>query len=256
MFEASQTSYQNKPTMEEILAKTDNDTVEGTLVSIRDSKNEPNVLENRLRGPSKNQNQMEDNQIEPTAESFATEFCTFGKVVADHVILKGRTVARAKDKLEYNEYQEFCRLVRLDPRSSTCRKYRLIGAEADWLQPIAAHLPGDWTTIYDVVKIGQVKAEELISLGKLHPQATAKELKAATVTEVSDDVVSNTSVADEAIGTTVEPCVFQIDASDLSDQDRLALYRELVQAVLWLGLTVTGLPDRLAETLISEREAA
>ena len=56
-----------------------------------------------------------------------------------------------------------------------------------------SHLPGDWTTIYDVVKLGQTKAKELIELGTLHPQATAKTLKAAAtmkaVPKASDDVV-------------------------------------------------------------------
>jgi hypothetical protein len=185
---------------------------------------------------------MENDQNEATVESLATEFNAFGKVAAEQIIHRGRTVARAKTTFEPKDFQEFCRLVRLEPKSSTCRKYRLIGAEADWLQPIAAHLPGDWTTIYDVVKLGQTKAEELIQLRVLQPQATAKELKAATT--VKPTIV------------TAEPCVFQVNASDLSDQDRLKLYVDLKQAAAANGLSVTGLPKRLVEKSIIEREAA
>jgi hypothetical protein len=197
---------------------------------------------------------MENIQTEETIESLVVEHNDCGKVASEYIVRRFSTFPRAKAKGK-NGFEEFCEKVKCKPSSSTTRKYLKIGTEADWLLPIADRLPADWTTIYEVAVLGQTKAEELVSRGILNPQATAKELKAATTADVSDDAVSDTSVADEAIGT-AEPCVFQIDASDRSDQDRLALYRELVQAVLWLGLTVTGLPDRLAETLISEREAA
>lgn len=194
--------------------------------------------------------QLENDQNEATVESLATEFNAFGKVAAEQIILRGKTVAKAKTTFEYKDFHEFCRLVRLEPKSSTCRKYKLIGAEADWLQPIAENLPGDWTTIYVVVRLGQAKAEELIRLKVLHPQATAKELKAATTVKPS-----GANPADEPVNTT-EPCVLQVDASDLADQDRLNLYLDLEETAARHGLSVTGLPKRLAETLIINREAA
>ena len=43
---------------------------------------------------------------------------------------------------------------------------------------------------------------------------------------------------------------------DLSDQDRLSLYHDLEKASAGFALIVTGLPKRLAETIIIEREAA
>jgi hypothetical protein len=106
-----------------------------------------------------------------------------------------------------------------------------------------------------VAVLGRAKAEEMVRIGTLHSQVTAKELKAAAIGEVSNDVVSDTAVAGEAIVTT-EPCLFQVDASDLSDQDRLSLYQDLEEATARHGLVVTGLPDGLVERLIIEREAA
>jgi hypothetical protein len=105
------------------------------------------------------------------------------------------------------------------------------------------------------VKLGQVKAEEMVRLGTLHPQITAKELNAPTIAEVSDNVASDTSAEDETI-VTAEPCVFNVDASELSDQDRLNLYHDLAEAAARHSLVVAGLPDRLAERLIIDREAA
>jgi hypothetical protein len=198
--------------------------------------------------------QIEKDLIEPTVEWLVIQFHTFGKVEVEHLIRKCETVAQAKAKLDYNGYGSFCEKVGLNPKSPTTRKYQRIGAEADWLLPIAEHLPPDWTTVYDVVKLGKVKAEELIRLGILHPQATAKELKAATIAEVSGDVVDQ-SKADETIGA-AELCVFQVDASDLSDQDRLSLYHVLEEEAARHGCVVKGLPDRLAQNDIIEREAA
>jgi len=197
---------------------------------------------------------MENIKNEETIESLVTEFNTCGNVAAEHLVRRCRTVARAKAKGK-NGFEEFCAKAKLKPGSSTTRKYVRIGAEADWLLPIADRLPADWTTIYDVAVLGRAKAEEMVRIGTLHSQVTAKELKAAAIGEVSNDVVSDTAVAGEAIVTT-EPCLFQVDASDLSDQDRLSLYQDLEEATARHGLVVTGLPDGLVERLIIEREAA
>jgi hypothetical protein len=95
-----------------------------------------------MGGLGKSKHQGENGQNEATVEFLANEFNAYGKAAAEQIIRRGRTVARAKGTLGYSGFQEFCRLVRLDPKSSTCRKYIRIGAEADWLLPIAAHLPG------------------------------------------------------------------------------------------------------------------
>jgi hypothetical protein len=197
---------------------------------------------------------MENDQDGVTVESLAANFNASGEVSAGESISRGKTVAKAKVTFDFNGFGEFCRLIKLDPKSSTCRKYRLIGAEADWLQPIVRHLPGEWTTIYLITKIGQAKAEEMISLGTLHPQVTAKQLKAAATVKESH-IVSNGNAEGEPIGT-ADSCVFQVDASELSDQERLNLHDSLVEAAKPLGLSVTGLPDRLSNKLVIEREAA
>ena len=197
---------------------------------------------------------MENDQNEETIESLFNEFNNHGEVVAKHLVKRCKPVSRAKARGK-NGFEEFCAMAKLKPGSSTTRKYVIIGNEAYWLEPIADRLPSDWTTIYYVATLGQAKAEEMVRLGTLHPQVTARELKAAAIAEVSNDVVSDPAVADETIVTT-EPCVFQVDASDLSDQDRLNLYHDLEEAAARHSLVVAGLPDRLAERLIIDREAA
>ena len=197
---------------------------------------------------------MENDQNEETIESLVVEHNDYRKGASEYTILRCSTYPRAKAKGK-SGFEEFCAKVKCKPSSSTTRKYLKIGLEADWLLPMADKLPAEWTTIYDVAVLGRAKAEEMVRIGTLHSQVTAKELKAAAVGEVSNDVVSDTAVADEAIVTT-EPCVFQVNASDLSDPDRLNLYQDLEEAAARHGLVVAGLPDGLAERLIIEREAA
>jgi hypothetical protein len=187
---------------------------------------------------------------ETVIEPYVIAFNTFGKVASSHIILQRRTVAQAKAKLDFKGFEHFCCQVGLDPKSSKCRKYQRIGAEADWLLPIADALPPDWTTIYNVARLGQIKVKELMRLGKLHPETTAKELKTATNANALNDVPEE--MGDEA----AEACVYRVDASDLPDSEKLQVYIDLQDAVAQRGLTIAGLPQHLAEQLVIKREAA
>jgi hypothetical protein len=206
---------------------------------------------------------MEIIQNEETIDSLVAEFNCSGELVKEHHIKRGKAASRAKSKGK-NGFDEFCEKTSIKPQSSTARKYVKIGNEADWLEPIIAHLPTDnWTTIYDVAVLGNAKAEELIGRGILHPQATAKQLREAAMAGEADAVAPDTETEGETNDGTdaetydvPEPCVFQIDATGLTDKDRLRLYHDLVDAVRWLDLTVTGLPNRLATAAIIDREAA
>ncbi len=196
---------------------------------------------------------MENIQNE-TIELLVNKFNEFGRAAAEQLIERCKAVSRAKAKGKRG-FEEFCEKVQIKPESSTTRKYNRIGAAADWLLSIADQLPADWTTIYHVVTLGQPKTHELIRLGILHSQTTVRELNEAIVAKVCDTVVSDESTADETIEK-AEPCVFQVDASDLPDQHRLELFHALEQEAARHGRAVTGLPDRLAEKSIIEREAA
>ena len=79
------------------------------------------------------------------------------------------------------------------------------------------------------------KAEVLIHRGILTPQMSGKDLKAAKV-QLSDDVKSDADT-DEPPSTT-ELCILQVDASGLSDTDRIDLYLRFRTAATRHGLTV------------------
>lgn len=197
---------------------------------------------------------MESYQNEETIDSLVEEFTTFGKLAAEHHIRRCSTLARAKAKGK-NGFVEFCERVHCKPDSSTTRKYLKIGLEADWLLPIAQHLPPEWTTIYDVAVLGRDSAKELIEQGVLNPQAPAKVLKKPDLAKTDDPIAAtdeDAQGADSASGT----CTLAVDASSLSDQEVVDLHDALARSASWYGLSVTGLPDRLTKTPVVDREAA
>ncbi|WP_167768332.1 hypothetical protein [Bradyrhizobium sp. MOS001] len=196
---------------------------------------------------------MENYQNEDTIDSLVDEFTMYGKLAAEHHIRRCSTLARAKAKGK-NGFYEFCERVHCKPDSSTTRKYLKIGIEADWLLPIAPHLPPEWTTIYDVAVLGREYAEELIERGILNPQAPAKVLKKLELAKAGDPAETNDEDAQGA--DTAGPCILAVDASSLSDQDLIDLYRALYKSANWYGLSVAGLPERLEDAVSMDREAA
>ena len=61
---------------------------------------------------------MENDRNEESIESLITEFNTCGKVAAEHLVRKCRTVARAKAKGK-NGFEKSCAKAKLKPGSST-----------------------------------------------------------------------------------------------------------------------------------------
>ena len=93
-----------------------------------------------------------ENENEETIESLVAEFNAYGKAAAENLIRGYRSLVRAKAKGK-DKFKEFCGGTGLDPKASKTRKFALIGAEADWLLPMANRLPPDWTKLYDLVKL-------------------------------------------------------------------------------------------------------
>jgi hypothetical protein len=141
-------------------------------------------------------------------------------------------------------------------------KYAQIGADERLKDPRRRELlPPKYSIIYEVHLLNDEELESLESAGKLTQSLRRAEVisfrksaaKATTPTEATGQLAE--TFADEAANTT-DPCILQVDASALSDQDRSMLYNHLVSAVQPFGLKVAGLPERLAETIIIEKEAA
>ena len=174
------------------------------------------------------------NDLEATLRLFVGEYKSFTKQAAEHLIRKCAIVAEAETTLTGDAFDRFCTEVGLDIKSSTFRKYRKIGEQADRLLAVADRLPDNWTTLYTLAKLEKEEFDDLVTSEVLQPGITASEL------------VGGGSASTE------ERCVFRIDATQLPDGQRAEVFHELEDVAGRYGVTVSGLPDELAASLDTE----
>lgn len=74
-------------------------------------------------------------------------------------------------------FREFCRLTKIDPKSSTCRKYRKIGEHSEKLREFEEYLPSNWTTLYTLSFLDSEKLREAVDREVLHSSVSAIDLK-------------------------------------------------------------------------------
>lgn len=74
-------------------------------------------------------------------------------------------------------FHEFCRLTKIDPKSSTCRKYRKIGEQYEKLKEFESHLPSNWTTLYTLSLLDSEQIRLAVDREVLHSAVTAIDLK-------------------------------------------------------------------------------
>jgi hypothetical protein len=175
------------------------------------------------------------NDLEATLRLFVGEYKSFTKQAAEHLIRKCATVAEAEATLPEETFERFLTAVGLDKKSSTFRKYRKIGDEADRLLAVADRLPDNWTTLYTLAKLEKQEFDTLVTSNSLHPGITASGLSSIS-----------------SSGPTEERCVFRIDATPLPDCQRAGMFHDLEDMAEKYGVVVTGLPDELAASLDKE----
>jgi len=82
----------------------------------------------------------------------------------------------AKSELSTDEYQEFLKITKYDQKSSSIRKWEVIGKSYLRLKPIAPLLPPIWSTIYKLSSLKPYQLDLLQQMNILHPSMTAKEI--------------------------------------------------------------------------------
>lgn len=88
----------------------------------------------------------------------------------------GNLMIDAKNELPTEEYQEFLKVTKYDQKSSSVRKWEVIGKSYLRLKPIASLLPPIWSTIYKLSSLKPYQLDLLQQLNILHPSMTAKEI--------------------------------------------------------------------------------
>ncbi len=161
---------------------------------------------------------------------FVEQFEGFRKACAESIIGQGRVVAKASEKLTEAGLTAFCERANLPKNSSTFRKYRAIGENAERLLPVAHKLPNNWTTVHKLSTLRPEVFEFLLNEDRIHPLVTANEIRAA---------LSNARPH-------VEKCVFRVDATALTAEKRGSCYSAIKKLADQFGVTITG-PNDLIE---------
>jgi hypothetical protein len=168
------------------------------------------------------------NNLEATIGFFVSEYVRFTKLAAEQVVRKCKVLAEAEMTLPPNDFAKFCEKTNLKQKSSTFRKYRKIGQEADRLLAVADRLPADWTTLYLLARLDRPEFDELVTSDALHADITASELSRARSKDPATD-----------------KCIFRVDVTSLLDGERAELFREIKEAADRYGAVMSGLPDHL-----------
>ena len=90
----------------------------------------------------------------------------------------GNLMIDAKSELSTEEYREFLKLTKYDQKSSSVRKWEVIGKSYLRLKPIAPLLPPIWSTIYKLASLKPSQLDHLHQINLLHSSVTAKEIDA------------------------------------------------------------------------------
>jgi hypothetical protein len=119
--------------------------------------------------------------------AYVVQFNQFRSKTAESIIGMAETVylakknlqnANSKGKEKNLQFEEFCKGIRFNGKSSAIRKFLQIGEMADMLKRHADNLPNTWTTIYTLTQLGKDVLEKMIEEQRVIASITAQEAKA------------------------------------------------------------------------------
>lgn len=120
-------------------------------------------------------------QINAIAQQHAETFRSASSSAARSVLEMAKAVHEGytNDISKRAVFAAFCKLTNIDPKSSTCRKYKAIGAKYQQFIEFVDYLPNNWTTLYTLTIVAPEKLREGIEQKLIDSRITAKDLKVA-----------------------------------------------------------------------------
>ena len=115
-------------------------------------------------------------------DELINEYQSSTKSAVENILTMCRAVKEIDEKREGNlindfDVMYFCATVNLDPKSSTYRKYRKIGAYADKFQQYIDCLPSAYTVLFQITTLEPEKFEQLIEANQITPSLSLEQLK-------------------------------------------------------------------------------
>jgi hypothetical protein len=182
--------------------------------------------------------------IDELIARYAQEFYHYCKKTVENHLNPGRVIYECSVNVSNEtDFERFCELVGIDKDSSTLRKYKIIGKHFVALDSHRDKLPINWTTLYDLARLGNEKIEMLISSGLVNSNTTGAELRALAknktgsnlpqLIEDESDVIEGEIVQN---GTTEEMlCSIFINPEILENQDCILVLIKCLDGIKALG---------------------
>ena len=109
-------------------------------------------------------------------ETYVKKMNSLSLNTVESILEIGNLMIDAKSELSTGEYKEFLKMTKYDQKSSSIRKWEVIGKSYTRLKPIASLLPPIWSTIYKLSSLKPYQLDLLQQMNILSPSMTAKEI--------------------------------------------------------------------------------
>lgn len=188
-----------------------------------------------------------ENNIDNIIEVYANEYHSYVKKSLEGYLNTARVVYECSTKLsDVNDFERFCSTIGMDPKSSTLRKFKVIGKEFDLLIKYLNQIPSNWTTVYEIARLGTDKIEDLLLEQKISSNTTGKELKILLSENIAShseqEATDNDAIEGEVVqnGTT-EEAIFTVNMSrtKLEEQSTIIDLIRLKDGLEALGATLS-----------------
>lgn len=112
-----------------------------------------------------------------TINEYTRQFNEFRNKTAMNFIAMGRIVCAAKSTLSKIQFDQFCKAIGYESKSSSIRKFEQIGNQADLLSRFIEKLPNMWTSLYQLVLLDPVILKSVLEDGTVTPDISGASIR-------------------------------------------------------------------------------
>ena len=118
-------------------------------------------------------------------KEYVSKYSALSTKSVESILDIGSLMFDAKTELA-SEYESFLTAIKYDAKSSSVRKWQVIGKSRTKLEVYKDHIPPMWSTIYALAELDASVLDELVTNDVLKSSMTAKELKSALTPKLRD----------------------------------------------------------------------
>lgn len=127
------------------------------------------------------------------------EFKGYARKTAENVLEMGRVVFETKSQLKEDKvaYEDFCSRIGFNPKSKSIVKLGQIGKVYSLLKSHTECLPNNWTTLYEIARLGEKKISEFIEQGLIHQNMLGFEVRSLNGVQSQEKASKEEGVSEE-----------------------------------------------------------